>query len=358
MEQSKPQMEYRYLGNSGLKVSAVSFGNWLTSNTPEVEQRTIECVKKAWEMGINFFDTAEVYGAGQAEIIMGKAIKALNVPREDLVISTKLFWGTAGGENKKGLSRKHIIEGARLSLKRLDLDYVDVIFCHRPDFNTPVEETVRAMNQLIENGQAFYWGTSEWPIERIMEAHAVCDRLGLIRPIVEQPQYHMLWRDTVEVKYAPAFAKYGMGTTIWSPLAGGLLTGKYNDGIPKGSRYDTEDPLLKSIWNKYFSEEKKDKTFAALRGLAEIAKELGCTQAQLALAWTLVNKDVSTAIFGATSPQQVEDNVKAVEIYKKLTPEINERIDKLLNNRPETEYDFVAMKNRPTRRELQLEKKL
>jgi len=214
------------------------------------------------------------------------------------------------------------------------------------------------MNWLIENGKAFYWGTSEWSIERIMEAYTICDKYGLIRPIVEQPQYHLLHRENVEVKLAPAFERFGLGTTIWSPLAGGILTGKYNEGIPPGSRFDSEDDLMKRIWARYFSDDKKEATFKALKGLGEVAKEVGCTQAQLALAWILVNKDVSTAIFGATKINQVEDNVKAIEIYKKLTPQILKKIDDLLGNKPTTEFEMINFKSPPTRRELMAEGKL
>jgi voltage-dependent potassium channel beta subunit len=327
-------------------------------NRKEQEAENQKTIAKALELGINFFDTAEGYAEGNAEIVMGKGLKELGAAREDLVVSTKIFFGFKGGENKRGLSRKHVIEGALAAIKRLDLDYVDVLFCHRPDPNTPVEETCRAMNWLIENGKTFYWGTSEWSIERLMEAYDVCDKYGLIRPIVEQPQYHMLHRENFEVKLSTAFARYGLGTTIWSPLAGGILTGKYNESIPAGSRFDSEDPLMKRIWSRYFGDSAKETTFKALKGLAEIAKEMGCSQAQMCLAWTLVNKDVSTAMFGASKPSQVEENVKAVEIYKKFTPEILEKIEKLLANKPETEFDFVAMKNAPTRRDLMVAKKL
>lgn len=354
---SQPQMEYRYLGNSGLKVSVVSYGNWLTSNKPEFAEATKACVKRAWELGINFFDTAEVYGSGQAEITIGEALRDLKVPREDLVVSTKLFWGPQGGQNRIGLSRKRILEGCAASLKRLQLDYVDVLFCHRPDNNTPVEETCRAMNYLIDQGKIFYWGTSEWSADRIMEAHDVCDKYGLVRPIVEQPQYHLLHRDTMEVKYGNLFERFGMGTTIWSPLAGGILTGKYNNGIPEGSRFDSKDSFMTDIWNKYFSDGKKENTFKALQGLGKMAEELGCSQAQLALAWVLSNRDVSTAIFGATKVEQVEDNIKAVQVYKKLTNEHLDKIDSLIGNKPETEWDFNRSAKLLTRREKQQGKK-
>jgi voltage-dependent potassium channel beta subunit len=338
---AKPQMEYRFLGPTGLKVSVLGFGNWLTSDDPKNEERTKELIKKSYDSGINFFDTAEGYGAGKGEIAFGKAFKELALPREQIVVSTKLFFGGAG-VNDMTLTRKHIIEGANNSLKRLQLDYVDIIFAHRPDYATPVEETCRAFDYLINHGKAFYWGTSEWPADRIVEAYACCDRLGLIRPIVEQPQYSMVVRERFEKEYSLLFREHEMGTTIWSPLAGGILTGKYNESIPEGSRFDSENPLLKGIFERYFAADKKEETHKKLQGLGAIAKEVGCSQAQLALAWTLVNPNVSVCLFGATKESQLDDNLKAVEIYKKLTPEILERIEKILGNKPEAHFDFRA----------------
>lgn len=350
MDFKPEEMEYRYLGPSGLKVSALSYGNWLTSNDKALEESTIECVKRCYEYGVNFFDTAEIYGEpyGLAEIVMGKAIKALNVPREKLVISTKILKGGTG-VNEVGQSRKHIIEGINNSLKRLGLDYVDVIFCHRPDLFTPVEETCRAMNWVIENGKAFYWGTSEHSAAEIEKIHACCDKLGLIKPIVEQPQYNMLHRERFEAEYGVLFDKYGLGSTIWSPLAGGLLTGKYNAGVESGSRYSQSG--TGSSYEKFMgTEEKRKSTVAKFEALAEIAKELDCTLAQLALAWCLVNKNVSTAMFGASKISQIDDNVKALRIYKQITPQIGERIEKILDNRPETEMDYRAWKPSEPRR--------
>jgi len=343
MAESKTNMEYRNLGPTGLKVSVLGFGNWLTSDQEANQERTTEMIKKSYELGVNFFDTAEVYGSGKAEIAMGKAFKELNLPREQLVVSTKLFWG-GKGPNDVGLSRKHIIEGAKNSLKRLQLDYVDVIFCHRPDLETPVEETCRAFDYLINQGLTFYWGTSEWPADRIREALQVCDRLGLHKPVVEQPQYSLFVRERFEKEYHDLFRQYHLGTTIWSPLAGGLLSGKYNEGLPPGSRYDTDDQMLKGIYNKYFSDEAKEKTFKSLRALGDIAKEVGCSQAQLALAWTLASPNVSVCLFGATKISQIEDNVKAVEIYKKLTPEIIQKIDEAMGNAPAPLTDFRTWK--------------
>lgn len=345
--QPRKEMEMRSLGPSGLKVSVLSYGNWLTSNDKSAEESTIACIKRCWEHGINFFDTAEIYGNGTAEIIMGNALKALNVPREQLVISTKLL---KGGEtvNERGLSRKHIIEGLNNSLKRLQLDYVDVVFCHRPDSETPIEETVRAMNYLIENGKAFYWGTSEHSAEEIQQIYAVCDKYGLIKPIVEQPQYNMLCRERFEVEYGTLFDKYRMGSTIWSPLAGGILTGKYNFGIPAGSRFENAQNFSYATYMG--DEEKKKKTVAILEKLTEVAKGLDCTLAQLALAWAIANKDVSTAMFGASKVEQVDSNVKAVEIYKKLTPEISAKIEEILGNRPKTPMNYLTWSPFPPRR--------
>ena len=225
MEKAAPKMVYRFLGNSGLKVSVLSFGTWLTAHDAKAEQAVIECVKECYDNGINFFDTAEAYGFGVAEETLGKAIKNLETKRENLVISTKIL--RAGvGENDKFLSRKHILEGLNNSLTRMDLEYVDVVFCHRPDYETPLEETCRAMHYLIEKGLAFYWGTSEWTAERVTDAVRICERLNLHKPICDQCQYNMLVRERYEKEYKPLFDKFGYGTTIWSPLAGGILSGK------------------------------------------------------------------------------------------------------------------------------------
>ena len=244
---AKPKMEYRYLGNSGLRVSVLSFGNWLNSNKPEDYEITRDAMKMCFEAGVNFFDTAEIYGFGEAETIMGKAFQELGFKREEIVVSTKIFKiGT--GVNDTFLSRKHIMEAISAQLKRLQLDYVDVLFCHRPDYETPLEETCRAMHSVIEQGKAFYWGTSEWTADRITKAIEICDKYGLHKPIVEQPQYSMLARQKFENEYRLVFQEYKYGTTIWSPLAGGILSGKYNDGnIPEGSRYDNHK-MLDTIW--------------------------------------------------------------------------------------------------------------
>jgi voltage-dependent potassium channel beta subunit len=324
-------MEYRNLGSSGLKVSALSFGAWVTFGDQFGEDVALECMTRAYEAGVNFFDNAEVYAAGQAETIMGAALKRGGWKRSDLVISTKIFWG-GQGPNDKGLSRKHIVEGTHAALKRLQLDYVDLVFCHRPDYETPIEETVRAMSYLIDQGLAFYWGTSEWSAEQIRQAYEVAYRLDLIPPTMEQPQYHMFHRERVEVEYAPLYRDFQLGTTIWSPLASGLLTGKYNDGIPEGSRGSLE----KYQWlRSRFESEEATAQIARVRELMPLAEELGCTMAQLAIAWCVKNPDVSTVITGASSPEQVTENMKALDVAGQLTADVMERIEQVLDNKPE-----------------------
>jgi voltage-dependent potassium channel beta subunit len=338
-ETKKTPMEYRYLGNSGLRVSVLSFGNWLNSNKPEDYQITRDAMKVCFDNGVNFFDTAEIYGNGQAETIMGNAIKELGFRREEIVVSTKLF-KIGQGVNDSFLSRKHIIEGITNSLKRLQLDYVDVVFCHRPDYETPLEETCRAMHSVIESGKAFYWGTSEWTADRISKAIEICERLSLHKPIVEQPQYSMLCRSKFENEFRFLFKEYKYGTTIWSPLAGGILAGKYNDGnIPEGSRYDNHK-MLDAIWKKHMGEGVKEVTLKKLNALADIAKELGYTQAQLSLAWAIANTDVSTCILGFSRVSQVEENLKALELYYKWTPEIEKKVRAALNTDPEDVMDW------------------
>lgn len=262
MEAEKPKMIYRYLGNTGLKVSLLSFGNWLTAHDKEQEKANLECLKAAHKGGVNFFDTAEIYGMGVAEEVFGVALKEVlqDVERKDIVVSTKIF-KCGQGVNDTFLSRKHIIEGTRNSLKRLQLDYVDVVFCHRPDFDTPLEETCRAMSWLIDQGLSFYWGTSEWPSDRIHQAVELCERKNLHKPVVEQCQYSMIIRENFEKNLRHDFENYGYGTTIWSPLAGGLLTGKYNDGnAPEGTRYGSNDYAKDNIWGNYMGEKTKEKT--------------------------------------------------------------------------------------------------
>jgi voltage-dependent potassium channel beta subunit len=300
--------------------------------TGQDDNVAFECLKAAYDAGCRFFDTAEVYAGGEAEVTLGKAIKALEWRREDLVVTTKIFWG-GSGPNDRGLSRKHIIEGMRNSLKRLQLDYVDIVYCHRPDYVTPLEETVRAMNWVIEQGWAFYWGTSEWSAERITQACEIADRLGLIRPVVEQPQYNMLERKRFEIEYGPVYKNYNYATTIWSPLAFGLLTGKYNDGIPEDSRFADAD--FNFTWKKKILGDEKDELLPKLRALGDVAKKIGATQAQLALAWTLKNDNVTVVLTGASRPSQVVENFKTLQFLDKLTPEIMDEIEAILETKPE-----------------------
>ncbi len=325
-------MEYRFLGNSGLKVSALSLGAWVTYGGQVGEQIAFDCMTAAYEAGVNFFDNAEVYADGEAETMMGNVIKKTGWKRSDLVISTKIFWG-GEGPNDSGLSRKHIIEGTDAALKRLQMDYVDLIFCHRPDPDTPIEETVRAMTHVINQGKAFYWGTSEWSAQQIMEAYAVARREHLIPPQMEQPQYHMFHRDRVEGEYARLYTEIGLGTTTWSPLASGLLTGKYNDGIPDGTRVSLEG----YEWlRKMFESEEAQKRLEKVRQMTSVAEELGCTMAQMALAWCLKNPNVSTVITGASRASQVVENMKALEVVEKLTPDVMEQLEEILENKPDS----------------------
>ena len=329
-------MEYRNLGKAGIKLSALSLGAWVTYGGQVGEEVAYECMTAAYEAGVNFFDNAEAYADGNAEIVMGNVIRRAGWRRAELVISTKLFWG-GDGPNNSGLSFKHISQGIDASLKRLQMDYVDLLFCHRPDKETPIEETVWAMNQVIRQGKAFYWGTSEWSAAEIMEAYGVARREHLIPPTMEQPQYHMLHRQKVEGEFLRLYREIGLGTTIWSPLASGLLTGKYKHGIPKGSRLDLEgydwlkDRLDDGIWKK---------NFIKLNDLDKIAKQLGGTLAQLAIAWCLKNPNVSTVITGASKADQVRENMKALAVYRQIGDEVMTRIDEILENKPEGEPDF------------------
>jgi len=329
-------MKYRYLGNSGLKVSELSFGSWVTFGSQVDVDKAVSLMKIAYEAGVNFFDNAEVYSSGQAEEIMGKAIKKVGWKQEDLVLSTKIFWG-GDGPNDSGLSRKHIIEGMDGSLKRMGLEYIDLVFAHRPDIHTPIEETVRAFDHLINQGKAFYWGTSEWSAQQIMEAYGVARREHLIPPLMEQPQYNMFHRERVEVEYQRLYTEIGLGTTIWSPLASGLLTGKYNDGIPEDSRATLEG----YEWlRKRFTSKGAQEQIQKVIKLSKVAKELSCTTAQLALAWCLLNPNVSTVITGASRSSQVEENMKALEIVDQLTTDVVETIEGILDNKPEFPPDL------------------
>ncbi|EOO01904.1 putative voltage-gated k channel beta protein [Phaeoacremonium minimum UCRPA7] len=296
-------------------------------------------MKAAYDCGVNFFDCAEGYAEGESEKVMGEAIKKYGWKRNDLVISTKIYWGGAFGTNSAnnvGLSRKHVIEGMNQSLERLGLDYVDLVYAHRPDRHTPMEETVRAFNHIINQGKAFYWGTSEWNADEIAQAWRYADKLGLIGPVMEQPKYNMLERTKVETEYAHLYREVGLGLTVFSPLNQGILSGKYKDGIPDNSRFAQQSvEFIKGYW-KRTGKEQWEGTIKQVNKLEPIADKLGIKLSQLALAWVLKNPNVSSAITGASSVEQIYENVKAVEAYKKLTPEILDEIDSILNNKPPT----------------------
>ena len=322
-------MEYRRLGSAGLKVSALSFGSWVTFGNQLDDDHAFKCMTTAYEAGINFFDNAEVYAQGQAETLMGKAIRRAGWKRTDLVVSTKLFWG-GDGPNDMGLSRKRILEGTDASLKRLRLDYVDLLFAHRPDPDTPIEETVRAMNHVLNQGKAIYWGTSEWTAEQLREAYAVAKRERLIGPQMEQPQYNLFHRERVEKELRPLYDEEGLGTTIWSPLASGILTGKYSGGkIPEGSRFAVE--AYSWLKEQHFDSDKGRERIQKADLLAEVAGDLGCSLAQLAIAWTIREPWISTAITGASRPEQILENVKALDVVAKLDESVIQRIDDILN---------------------------
>jgi voltage-dependent potassium channel beta subunit len=321
-------MEYRRLGRAGLKLSELSLGAWVTYGGQVGEDVARECMLAAYEAGVNFFDNAEAYAGGKAEIVMGNVIKKLGWRREDIVVSTKLFWG-GEGPNDTGLSHKHIVEGMNNALRRLQVDYVDLVFCHRPDPNTPIEETVRAMDILIKQGKAFYWGTSEWSAADILRADGLARQYGLTPPSMEQPQYNMLTRERFEKEYVPLYKELGYGTTIWSPLASGLLTGKYNQGIPASTRAAL--PGYEWLKEDVITPERIDK----VKRLQPLAAGLGCSMAQMALAWCLRNPNVSTVITGASRREQVVENIKAIEVVPKLTPDVLEQIDGILGNKPQ-----------------------
>lgn len=320
-------MNYRRLGSAGLRLSELSLGAWVTYGGQVGEDGAAKCMSRAFDLGVNFFDNAEAYAHGNAETVMGKVIKKLGWTRSDIVVSSKVFWG-GDGPNDEGLSRKHIYEACRRSLKRLQLDYLDLFFCHRPDPNTPIEETVRAMDDLVHQGLILYWGTSEWSAEEIMRAYGIARELGMTPPQMEQPQYNMLHRERVEKEYLPLYKEIGLGTTIWSPLLSGVLSGKYNDGVPSGSRASLDG----YSWLR--EEVITSKNIETVRALEPIAKELGCTMAQLALAWARKNDNVTTIITGATGPEQVEENMASLELVSSLNPEVMERIDGVLQNKP------------------------
>jgi voltage-dependent potassium channel beta subunit len=323
-------MDYRRLGKSGLKVSEFSFGAWVTFGKQYGEDGATSIMATAYDNGINFFDNAEGYEKGNAELVMGAALKALNWPRESYALSSKVYWGTGKGVMDRGLSIKHVTDAAHAALKRFGVDYLDLYFCHRPDLDTPIEETVRAMTNLITQGKVLYWGTSEWTAQQITEAHLVARQYGLIPPTMEQPHYNMFERQKVESDYVPVY-QLGLGTTTFSPLASGFLTGKYNDGIPADSRVNL--PGYEWLKNNLESEAGKAK-IEKVKKLAVLAKEVGLPVHHLALLWCNANPNVSTVILGASRKSQLEDNLKALDSKSKLTPDVMARIEEILGNKP------------------------
>lgn len=324
-------MEYRRMGRTGLELSTLSYGSWVTFHKQVDDKLADELMGMAYDSGINFFDNAEVYALGESEKLMGRVLKRKNWDRTSYVISSKAYFGWRGNNNKPnqtGLSRKHLVEACHEALQRLQVDYLDLFFCHRPDVNVPIAEVVWTMNHLIQQGKILYWGTSQWSGAEIMEAHRVAQEYKLIGPVMEQPQYNMFERFKMEQDYLPVFQNVGLGTTIWSPLAAGFLTGKYNDGIPAGSRLAIEGfDWLKERWVQ-------DDKIKKVKQLSELAKKLNISLASLAIAWTIYNPHVTTAILGATSKQQLAENLKALDVVNILNPDIIERIEKILQNKP------------------------
>lgn len=324
-------MEYRRLGRAGLKVSALSFGSWVTYANQLDEKAAMELMSAARDHGVNFFDNAEVYANGKSEVLMGAALKSLGWDRLTYIVSTKFFWGLPakfgdGVNEKNTLNRKYLMQAIDHSLKRLQLDFVDLVYCHRPDPATPLEETVYAMHDIVSSGKALYWGTSEWSAADIMGAWQIADKHHLHKPVVEQPEYNLFKRKRVELEYARLYDEIGLGTTIWSPLASGLLTGKYANGIPTDSR----GSLKNMAWmQEQLLDTQKN---AAVAKLADIAAELGATTAQLAIAWCVKNPRVSTVITGATKMAQLQDNMKALTVVEKLTPDVMARIHAAVGN--------------------------
>jgi len=324
-------MEYSRMGKTGLQLSVLSYGSWVTFHKQIDDSIADELMSIAYDNGVNFFDNAEVYALGESERLMGRVLKKKNWDRTSYTVSSKAFFGWRGKANKPnqtGLSRKHLMEACHEALQRLQVDYLDIYFCHRPDKTVPIEEVVWTMNILIQQGKILYWGTSEWSGVEIMEAHRVAGQYGLIGPSVEQPQYNLLERHKMENEFLMIFNTIGMGTTIWSPLASGLLTGKYNNGIPQGSRFALEGfDWLKDQWMV------EDK-LAKVRALNEIADELSTPLATLAIAWCISNPNVTTAILGATKKEQLLENLKALDVVPKLTPEVLQRIDDIMQTKP------------------------
>ena len=329
-------MEYRRLGKAGLKVSALSLGSWVTFGKQVDLGEAKILLKTAYDAGVNFFDNAEAYEAGESEKIMGQAIAALGLPRDMYAVSSKVFWG-GDKPMQLGLSAKHVRDACDASLRRLKVDYLDLFFCHRPDIDTPIEETVRAMHNLIQQGKVIYWGTSEWSAQQITEAYAVARAHGLTPPTMEQPQYNLLHRDKVEGEFAPLYENFGLGTTVWSPLASGMLTGKYNDGIPDDSRLNLPGyEWLRDSWTSQAGQRKLEK----IRQLTALADEIDISVTHLSLAWCLKNPNVSTVILGASRLSQLEDNLSSLEALESLTPDVMNQIEAIVDNRPPARKRF------------------
>lgn len=315
------------MGKTGLQLSELSFGSWVTFGSQIDNKLSEDLMKLAYDSGINFFDNAEAYASGKSEEVMGSILKKMQWDRSTYVLSSKVFWG-GNLPNQKGLMRKHVVEACHAALKRLQTEYLDLFFCHRPDVHTPIEETVWTMHNLIQQGKILYWGTSEWSAQQITEAHYVAERYKLIAPVMEQPQYNMLERKKMEGDYLPLFNNFGLGTTIWSPLASGILTGKYLNGIPEGSRMtlDSLSWLKEKVW--------VESNIQKVAELKKLADELGVSLAKLSIAWCLKNPHVSTVILGATSVNQLNENLGALEVVHLLNDGVMARIEGILNNKP------------------------
>lgn len=326
-------MQYRFLGNSGLKVSALSYGSWVTFKNQVQVDDAVNMMGTAYDAGVNFFDNAETYAAGLSEEVMGAALKKLGWRRSSYLVSSKYFWGINDRPTEgHTLNRKYLIEAVNGSLKRMGLDYLDLVFCHRPDYRTPIEETVWAMHNLIEWGKALYWGTSEWSAAEIVAAIEIAERHHLHKPVMEQPQYNILHRERFEVEYARVFKDYHYGSTIWSPLASGLLTGKYNNGIPAGSRGAL--PGFEWLHRRLTDQA----AIEQVKKLQKVADETGLSLSHFALAWCLKNPNVSTVITGASRLEQLQDNLKAIEAVDRLTPDVLERVDEIVGKPEVIEY--------------------